>query len=260
VTTLAKAPLIEVVTEIRWGTIEEDADTGSPKFVFLEREETGLPTVFEQLFREAGFGYVERFAPQLEDVRFNLSRSYRSGPSEWPVFQTGLGVFAVHQHNEGYDWGPYKETVLHGLGVLEKALGTVYDTVPFIGIDLMYLDHFPFDEGERPGRFLRENFKVNVAPPKEFLRSELFTDSTPVSASLSFDLETKQPVGLLTLSLEFTESKAGAGYLMDTHVRSLAPSVAFAHSGIEEWLGAAHEVHRHAFRTLIHPAYLKSFQ
>jgi uncharacterized protein (TIGR04255 family) len=261
VTTLANAPLVEVATQIRWGATEKSAASGPLKFKFSEAEEKELPSVFERFFGEAGFGHVEPFAPELEDVQFSLSRRYRSGPSEWPVYQTGLGVFAIHQRNEGYDWPLYKESVLQGLRVLVKALDTLYDTVPFIGIDLMYLDHFPLNEGEHPGRFLRENFKVRVDPPKEFLGSELFSDQTPSSASLSFGLETKQPDGMLMLSLEYAKHITGsAGYLMDTHVRSLVPSVAFTQSEVDGWLDAAHEVQRHAFRTLIKPAYLKSFQ
>ncbi len=240
---------------------EEDAAGGLLKFKFSATEETELPSVFDRVLAEAGFGHVEKFAPPLEDVPFNLSRRHRTGPSEWPILQTGLGVFAINQHNEGYDWAPYKETVLHGLRLLKKALDTAYDAVPFIGIDLMYLDHFPLGKNEHPGLFLREKFRVRVDPPKEFLGSELFTGPNPTSGSLSFELETKQPEGLLTLSLTHAELvEGGVGYRMDTHVRSLAPSVAFTQSGIEGWLDAAHEVHKHAFHTLIEPAYLKSFQ
>lgn len=258
VTTLSKAPLVEVVTQIRWGNADLNEDSQPVRFTFSKSEETTLPDEFTRVFRSVGYGHLEVFAPEFEDVQFTVSRRYRRGPDEWPVYQSGLGVLSVNQRNDEYDWSGYKSNVLRGFELLTEALQGFYEKPPFIGLELSYLDMFPL-EGLTPQEFLRRNFKVKPEPPKEFL-SASFIDPESASASLSFEMQVNEPKARLTLSLEPEEHEGRGAYSMDTRVLSLLDAVEYTREGIDRWLEAAHRVQQHAFQTLIRPTYKKRLQ
>lgn len=260
-TTLSKAPLVEVVTQIRWGVAESNESGEFSHYVFSKTEETALPDVFARVLAEAGFGVVEDFAPGYADVQFSASRRYRRDPGQWPAYQSGLGVFTINQSNDDYDWEKYKADVLRGFELLLEALKEFYVTPPpFIGAELLYLDVFPVEGDQNPYEFLRKKFKVRSAPPKEFLSAPFLKKPEPLSASLSFDLRITEPLGMLTLSLEHVRTRVRSEYLMETSVLSFPDGLTFSREGLGQWLEAAHEVQRHAFGTLINPAYMRSFQ
>lgn len=260
VTTLSQAPLIEVATQIRWGVAERNEKGELIRFVFSEAEEKEFPVVLQRVLAEAGFTEHDPFAPELDDVQFAVSHRFRRGPEQWPVYQSGLGVFAINQANEGYDWPTYKADVLAALSLLVKTLRGYYESTPFIGIELMYIDGFPLEDGQQPYDFLGKQLRVKIMPAKGFL-SAPFISSKPLSASLSLELKISEPNGSLTLGLDYGELPNGhSGYVMDTRVRSLGSEVEYSRDGIDRWLEAAHRVQQHAFQTLIQPAYMKSFK
>jgi uncharacterized protein (TIGR04255 family) len=131
--------------------------------------------------------------------------------------------------------------------------------LPFIGAELSYVDAFPLENGQPPYQFLREKFDVTLLPPEDFL-SAPFVEREPSSASLSFEFEINEPKGALSFSLGLGEALGSTGYFMDTRVRSLREAIEFSHDGFDAWMEAAHEIHQHAFRTLIKPAFMKSFE
>lgn len=257
--TLSQAPLIEVATQIRWGVAERDSSGDFQQYIFTDEEKDNLLDTLEDAIVAAGFTTVDHFAPEVEDVPFTGARRYRRAPDAWPIIQIGLGVFSVHQANDGYQWVTYKEQVLRTLDLLSKALIGFYGTAPFVGAELMYLDAFSLEDRETPFKFLRKKFALKVAQPREFL-SATFIDREPVSAGLSLEYRLLEPAGLLILGLDYAELQEWSGYLMDTRVRSLGAALAYTSEGVDVWLEQAHNVQRHAFRTLIDPTYRKSFQ
>lgn len=258
-TTLSKAPLLEVVTQIRWGVAERNQDGELVQFVFSDAESSNLPEELERAFNNAGFVHVEVFAPEQENVQFVPVRRYRRDPDGWPIYQSGLGVLSVNQRNDEYDWQAYKEDVLRGIEILSDALRGFHDDIPFIGVELGYVDGFPVEEDQPFLQFLQEKFRVTLSPPEEFL-SAPFVDPRPTSASLSIDLRITEPRGLLICSLDPAEFMGRSGYVMETLVRSLGDAVEYSREGLGLWLEAAHRVQQHTFSTLIEPAYMKSFQ
>jgi uncharacterized protein (TIGR04255 family) len=259
VATLTKAPLVEVVTQFRWGSASRDDAGELVAYVFSDHEKENLFSALERVIIDAGFVVVDRFAKEVEDVEFTPARAYRREPGGWPAIQLGLGMLSVHQDNDGYDWPDYKSEVLAGLDLLTEALGAFYGQPPFIGVELAYMDAFILGESETPYEFLTKNLAVKLVPPRPFFAAP-FVSNEPASASLGFDFALSEPNGVLRLSLEYEEVFGGPGYTMDTRVLSLNPSVGFTRAGMEDWLEAAHRVHQHTFRTLIEPAYLKSLQ
>lgn len=250
---------MEVATHFRWAVAERDDAGEFKEYVFTEEEKDNLLDALEEAVIGAGFAEVDHFAPELEDVHFAGARRYRRAPDEWPIVQTGLGVFSVHQANEGYSWTTYKEEVLGSLGVLFDTLTSFYGSVPYVGAELMYLDVFGLEDAETPFDFLKHKFALKLAQPRDFLDAP-FIEKEPASASFSLEYNISEPVGVLILGLDYTEISQWSGYVMDTRVRSMGDALTYSQDGVALWLEEAHKVQRHAFQTLIDPTYQKSFQ
>lgn len=259
--TLSQAPLIEVATQVRWGVAERNEEGEFTGYVFTKQEVEELPKALAQALSEAGFTDEEVFAREYEDVKFALARRYRSTSGDTAVIQTGLGVFSVHQLNESYKWRTYREAVLRAFGVLSRVLTTFYSpgSAPFFGAELQYVDAYFFEEGETPAGFLKRKLKLQIVPPREF-REAPFIEPDLASAALAFHMHLMEPQGVLDVSLEHAEIAGRSGFLMDTRVRSVGDDIEYTGPGLSDWLELAHRVQQHAFRTLIHPTYLKSFE
>lgn len=260
VTRLAKAPLLEVATQIRWGNIQH-AENGEPaRYVYSASEQAELPEALSEAFSSAGFNHREAVAKELQDVPFAVSQRYRQEVDSWPVYQSGLGVFSVNESNDNYDWNTYKAYVLRGIDLLSAALSAYYpEGVPFIGMEMTYVDRFLLDEGERPDAFLMKKLSLQYTVPPAFTGAP-FIESGLSAASLSFDVNVNQPQGRLSVALDYVDFSGRSGYIMNTSVLSLGSEIDYTQAGIAEWLEAAHTVQSHAFHTLIEPDYHRSFQ
>jgi uncharacterized protein (TIGR04255 family) len=262
VTTLTKAPLVEVATQFRWGPLEEGTD-GEFTFDFPQEEQNHSREALDAALRENGFPVVVPFAPELEDVPFAYSRQYRRAEEEWPIIQTGLGVAGVHLNNEGYGWASYKQEVINGFALIDRALRTRYPGgVPYFGFELLYLDGFPLSDKETPISFLQKKFSARLAPPRAFVDAPFLEPWPNVSAAgLSFELRLAEPRGLLSVELEYDPMLLGRpGFAMDTRVRSVGEDVEYTLSGVDAWMDLAHNVQRHAFETLITQGYRETFK
>jgi uncharacterized protein (TIGR04255 family) len=260
VTTLSQAPLIEVATQVRWGVAERNEEGEVTGYNFTTKEVEDLPKSLSQALIRAGYSNVDEFAREFEDVKFAPARRYRSPSGESPTIQTGLGVFSVHEVNERYEWKTYRESVLRGFDILSEVLIGFYgQDVPFVGAELLYVDAYFFEEGETPATFLKRKLKLQLSPPREF-RDAPFISPEVSSAAVAFQMHLTEPEGVIDLSLAHVDIAGRPGYIMDTRVRSTGEAIAYTRRGFGEWLESAHRVQQHAFRTLIHPTYLKSFE
>jgi uncharacterized protein (TIGR04255 family) len=260
VTRLAKAPLLEVATQIRWGNIQHGENGEQLRYVYSASEQTELPQALSEAFTSAGFVHREAVAKELEDVPFAVSQRYRHGVDAWPVYQSGLGLFSVNESNDNYDWDAYKDHVLRGIELLSAALNGYYpDGIPFVGMEMTYVDRFLLEEGERPDAFLMKKLSLQYTVPPAFTGAP-FIESSLSAASLSFDVNVNKPQGRLSVALDYTGFSGRSGYIMETSVLSLGSDINYTQAGIAEWLEAAHTVQSHAFHTLIEPDYHRSFQ
>lgn len=257
-TTLSKAPLIEVVVQFRWGT--DASHEGRFTYEFPAEEQHRFPELFASVASSYGFNNELLVSKPLEDVPFAVSRRFRQSDGGWPAYQIGLGVFTINQGNLGYDWESYRTAVVHGFEILTRCLREIYgETIPFIGVELLYLDLFYLENGETPQEFLRNKLLVELKAPPGFLNPSLMK---PVltSAMLHLEFELLKPIGTLIFEVNHEDVSGRDGFMMDTRVRTIGPSIEYSTSGISEWLDEAHSVQRHAFETLIAPAYRKSLQ
>jgi uncharacterized protein (TIGR04255 family) len=260
VPTLSQAPLLEVVTQVRWGVAERDSAGALSRYVFTEHERENLLPALARVLARAGFTESSEIPlDDPDDIEFIPALHFHRQADEWPVLSAGIGVLSVHQRNEGYKWTEYKHTVGEAFALLLECLTDFYDNIPFVGVELSYLDAFFLEEDEEPYQFLRDKLAVSIAPSPEFFGAP-FLEREPTSADLAFDFRLSEPAGLLGLSLEVAEIYGKVAYTMDTRVRSLGHAVEYSQQGLYHWLELAHQVQKHTFRTLIQPAYLKSLE
>jgi uncharacterized protein (TIGR04255 family) len=255
VTTLANAPLVEVVTEFRWGR-QNASNESEVSFEFADEELQQLQDRFSSIALERGFGVVQ--VARSEEALFAPTRMHRQTHESWPVYQIGLGVLTINQANEDYDWPTYKDDVLTAIRMLRHALEGIYSEIPFIGAELVYVDAFFFEEDETPEEFLLNKLAIRVRVPDGFLAAPQL-EQEPWSADFRVRCKLSDPQGDLTISVESPDRILGRrGILMTTRVLSVGVDLN-SDAKIEEWLDSAHSVQRHAFKTLIQPAYQRSF-
>jgi uncharacterized protein (TIGR04255 family) len=262
VTTLANAPLLEVVTQFRWAQHSLGTD-GSISFEFPDDEQKASSAALESALRANGFTRVEELDPALDDVSFAYSRLYQREESEWPIIQTGLGVAGIHLSDDGYDWKLYKELVLNAFSIISAALQSRYpEGVPFLGCELLYLDGFLLAPDETPEQFLKNKLNATLGLPEPFLTAPFLQPRPNISAAgVSFEIDLAEPRGLLIIDVEHDNNVLGRpGFVMDTRVRSVRDAVEFTVEGVETWLELVHRVQKHAFETLISKAYWETFQ
>lgn len=262
-TTLAKAPLLEVATEIRWGIRSPSSEDQSPGREVTFDFQTEEIEHHSRRFLEAASAYSFAEVPRGGSLRhddnpFMPAHAYIREASPGLIYQLGTGVMVINQTNEGYDWPSYKHDVLAGFALLRESLASFYDETPFFGCELTYADGFFLQENETPEEFLRNKLAVRVKVPEAFFNTPFLKDE-PWSAGFLVNCALVEPEGFLTIKVDSGEILGREGFLMTTQVLSLGTNADYSSAGFGRWLEAAHEVHRHAFRTLIQPAYLRSF-
>ena len=259
-TTLSETPLIESIIEIRWG--EHKLEPNKPvEFKFSAEDTDFFPGQFHSVANSYGFVFVEQINKDAPPIIPHIVRyRFRRSEGKWPCYQIGLGIFTVNQVNEGYDWETFKKDILAGLQMLDKGHPVGLRELPVIGIEMRYQDGFLFGGGETSTQFLRNKLKINFQPPEEVLQSSDLAKKVE-NYNLSFKIPSENPKGVLIINLVEGLINGQPGFIMNTIVRSaddMKPR--FEMDSLEVWLEEAHNIQRHAFRTLINPAYADSFK
>jgi uncharacterized protein (TIGR04255 family) len=249
VTTLSQAPLLETVFQTRWAAPEPE--DGHPH--------TALHTLLLGAAQREGFPVLEQINEAYTNVPHVPTWRLRPTEGDWPVLQIGVGVLTVNQGREGYDWKRFKAATLSAFEMLLRTRLLEADAAPFVGLELTYFDGFPFEGGETIEQFLRKKMWLRFGTPTEFLKREGLKPAIK-SARLAFELDSTEPEGVLTIEVRDSSFSSGGGLLMQTVVRSLGERMSYTADGVSNWLEAAHELQRHAFKTLIQPTYMRSFE
>ena len=172
----------------------------------------------------------------------------------------GLGVFSANQLNDGYDWESFKTTIMNGLDMLDKGHPCGLANLPAIGVELRYQDAFILEEGETHSEFLENKLSINLSLPEDFLKQEDL-DSNIEGHSLTLNLNTLKPKGVVIIQLQEALIKGKSGFVLSTTIRSADENVpTFDMESFDKWLEDAHNLQRHAFSTFIEPSYAKTFK
>lgn len=258
---LSQAPLIETIFELRWGEIQvHPSNPRAIRLMYSENELETLDSSFGMIAEKHGFPIVEQINPELSQLPHSVSKRYRKQLNVWPCYQTGLGIFTVNQINDGYKWSIFKKDILLGLELLDEACPGSLSSLSSIGVELRYLDGFPFDENENSNSFLKNKMELGFNLPNEFFANEKISNEIREN-NIRFEVATNKPKGLLINCVESGMINGRSGFVMNTIVRSADKnSPDFDVKELEKWLNDAHEIQQHAFKTLIQKKYARTFK
>lgn len=258
-TVLAKAPLIEAWVELRWGSTLTD---GRHTNIIVNCEDADFfPGQFRQAAERGGFTHIERVNPEIVGIAPHIvTYRFRKAPAVWPCYQIGAGIFTVNQLNDGYGWETFKPDVIDGLKILDQGHPLGLSKLSRFGIELRYQDGFPFSDGQIAIGFLESNMEIKFGLPAEFMQFTALSSHFS-GIKMGFNLDTTTPKGQLIIELLEGTINGQPGFVMNTRVRSIKEDCPeWTIESISNWLESAHDIQRHAFKTLINPVFARSFQ
>jgi len=242
-------PLIEVIFELHWG----EAEPG--RFSYSLEEQSLFAGQVSAAAAAKGFVFKEFLQHKNEPpLPKRVTHRFRRGENQWPCIQVGLGVFTVNQIDKDYAWASFLEAVASGLKIFSEAdrnkLSLLKDSLTVI---LRYQDAFFPPDRKGIEDYLEENFEVNVKFPDAFFKKNIV--NRPVnSISLNFEAEVTRPKGKVTVAINNAIINNKPGLIMETVVESKVTTDMKGSTGIDDflsWAVEAHDLQRHAFRTLI---------
>lgn len=227
VTTFAKAPLIELIAELRWvpqGSSILSADVPGQEatrpgiFIGGAKQEDFYSQIGRELYH-LGFDRSQRLLPM--DVPFSLHQavyryqSEREGQSS-VLYQVGYGIFSIHAIPPYHSWEQFLPFVRTGVEILLKTRPEDDRPRPFSQSSLRYIDFFNRDLiGEHSiASFVTDVLKIPLKLPVPVLK---------VAASnelRSFFTKIVVPVGIgdLTLNVGDGQFNNQPGILLDTMI------------------------------------------
>jgi len=224
---LPKAPLIEVVFELRWMIEPQEGQT----IQYLPGDL--YPLVKEKYpFREAIQG-VPLF------VGTPTSR-FRTAQNDYPLIQIGPGVFTVNTTDAKYFWKEYERDIVEAIQNLNK-IYTFKDTHN-VTLTLRYIDLLKFDFGKDDLlKFLEE--KLHITVKQEFYKTNTVAKNIVLSMNYGNEL------GALDITISQGKNMAGEdGIVIQTNIISnvIKPEA----EKIRVWLDKAHELTSNLFKEM----------
>ncbi|NCA71591.1 MAG: TIGR04255 family protein [Sphingobacteriia bacterium] len=188
--TYRKAPLVELIVEIRW-PVQTIGLAGGPPIV------TGQSAAFDIWFqrlterlRAQGFHNLERLVPHdgivlAQQPIFRYSRD----DGMFPVIQLGHGVFTVNAGPPSYQsWRTFRPEVEAAVAALVETRPQEEPPAAFSRVALRYIDRF--GEDLRGGRsnyaFIRDDLGISLSLPEGLI--ELAPDEDGISPILALSL------------------------------------------------------------------------
>ncbi len=172
--TYKKAPLVELIVEVRWAVETMPIPGGGPAFI------AGRSATFDSLFqnlsndlREAGYHELERLVPHDMPpmARKPVFRFKRQG-QKFPVVQLGHGVLTVNAGPPDYiSWNVFRPEVEKALSSLATHKSKEDPSNLFHNISLRYIDVFNDElrNGMSNFNFMKDVLGVPVSLPGNLL-------------------------------------------------------------------------------------------
>ena len=152
---LPHAPLVEVIFEIRWNSVDKAS---------LDKFQLLLGSMFSVLKED--FPNVVNLQPNsaipinafvgMPTHRFTSANGY-------PMYQLGPGILSVNMVNDGYIWESFLDTVKKVVSVFERLSDLQGQKIT---LALKYLDFFKFSFSEVDLKeYIKHNFHLSVESP-----------------------------------------------------------------------------------------------
>jgi uncharacterized protein (TIGR04255 family) len=262
---LPKAPLAEVVFELRWKL------QGPPETPPIIKVDPGFLPLLESFttgIKKIGFGTAKDMSPPLQTGAYGVARRFFKSPdSAFPIMQVGPGIFATNESSQ-YEWKAFKSQVKAGLRVL-------LDSYPKLGVfklepsmfELRYIDAF---DKSLLGKaafldFLERGTSMKFELPKILTDRELFAGDAEGRFIFARDLKGWKNSRFI---MDIGSGKSG-----DEEVVRLETKVQCEDAGVpgltmparfmretETWLNFAHGITSPFFKQFVLPHVMRKFE
>lgn len=143
---LKKAPLIEVVFELRWVLSSKSENSENDPFSLYDPAYPLVRESFSKEVKKAGYKHSIQMGNKSFPISIPYSvetRYFLDQEQKFPMMQIGVGIFATNTDGSKYVWEDFKKQILDGI----KALTNSYpNTGSFklkpAHLELRYIDFF----------------------------------------------------------------------------------------------------------------------
>ena len=238
---LPKAPLVEVVFELRWNLTGKD-ELAKVQYLYGD--------IYNEL--KSKYPYRESILPAdfpIEIIINQPAHRFRAGQNRYPLIQVGPGIITYNTIDSLYEWQDFFNNT-------SELISTFLKIYPFeknktLSPGILYLDFFPFNfEKDDAHAFVNENFNVNFN--QSFYNNEKF----PTDFNMGFAF----PVDLGELRINFLKGRNNnrEGILLQTRVNG--NPLAAEHKNLSNWLQEAHTLCSDLFKQLTRGRLYESFK
>jgi len=257
--TFANAPLVEIVTELRWippQPVSIPAQSGAATLQFSFFGGSRQDEFFMRLggkLHQLGFQAVERLVPPgFVTLLYQPIYRYKQAAEQSPVqYQAGTGLFSAHGIPPYHSWEEFVPFVKNGIVALLESRDSKEKETQFATISLRYIDAFrrELTQGRSGPAFMADVLGIRVLLP-DFLTKFGRSGSAP-QYTLQFILPIADDT-TLNISLAEGQVHGADAIVMDTTVsctRGIFPQLA----EVMKVLNSAHEVIHEMFVKLTEP-------
>lgn len=222
--TFEKAPLVEIVAEMRWNPQLIGRQDASSVMLAMNSSE------FDEFFMrfggevyQQGFQLAERLIPPgfpmvLSQPVYRFRQS--TGVSTPVLYQVGVGLFSANAIPPYKSWDTFSPMVEVGVDALLKTRTETERDTPFSSVSLRYINAFgpPLTERRDVGAFLSDVLNIHVSLPAG-LTKHIQTGKRP-KPSLKFFLPLEEQLTMIISVGEGTVNNESA-IVMDTTVATI---------------------------------------
>lgn len=259
--TLANAPLVEIIAELRWEpqstalTLQQGGiSTFQPHLTHIDFSSLEpVFTKFAGLAHNLGFSQMERLLPMgFPIVAFQPIYRFRDfSTTSANLYQIGAGVFTTNALPPYGSWDNFAPNITKGVDALLASRSEQEKDLPFTSISLRYIDAFgpPLTEGRNIATFLKEVFQLEIILP--FAMKNNIVDGGVITPTVQ--LQIPMATGLV-MNLVIGEGMANneVAIIFDTTVISTTPTAPTTYA-IMDTLHIAHTVIHEMFYELVKP-------
>lgn len=223
--TFAKAPLVEIVADLRWpdSSADQVALAKGVPFSLIDGKSEGFMTRFGEAAYSLGFNRSERLIPSGFPVPHG-SPVYRHRPSpdsqalmRSSLLQVGPSLFSANAVPPYKSWDEFMPVVQSGVAALLGARDEAEKALPFTHVSLRYIDAFVGDllVGHDVQSFIRDVLGFKLDLPTALREQQGKADPAKVHLQLQVPLERGMTMHLVLGSGTFNGQDA---VMMNTQV------------------------------------------
>lgn len=237
---LKKAPLIEVIFELRWAITNSD-DLARSQYLYGD--------LYNEL--KSIYPFRESIVPAEVPIDLLINKPvhrFRNSKDEYPLCQIGPGLITHNTIDKKYYWETFSKNIIE---LVDAFINVFPEKDKQITTSLLYIDLIPFDfSKDNVNNFLNENFNI------DFKQSFLDGNYQPYELNFGFYYKTK--FGNLELTFRRGSKNINEeGILIQTRLNAF--NLTLDKNKISVWLNNAHNSCSTVFKKLVSTKLYNSF-